>query len=105
MGLYELREKGSSTKRQQYCEIVNIVVNAQHRGKGAGRLLYEHLLHHLQRYHSLYAKDLRLYVAENNEAPRAWYARLGFRESGWQTEKIHGTEIKFVRMIKESNAN
>jgi ribosomal protein S18 acetylase RimI-like enzyme len=103
--LFELREKGSSTKRQQYCEIVNIVVSSHHRGLGAGRLLYEHLLRHLQECHPTHAKDMRLYVAERNDAPRAWYSRLGFRESGWQSEQVQGTEVKFVRMIKDANSS
>lgn len=96
--LYELREKGPASRRQQYCELVNIVVREQSRGLGAGRLLFEALEADLAQHAAGHASDLRLYVAERNEAPLAWYKRLGFKEAGHQWETIGEEPIHFYRL-------
>lgn len=96
--LYELRV---NQKKQKFCEIVNVVVSSEYRNLGAGRLLYDHLKHYLHENHPAFATDLRLYVAEFNQAPRSWYLRLGFKDSGCQVEKIQGDNVKFLRMINE----
>lgn len=99
--LYELREKGSPGKRRQrFCELVNIVVNARHRGCGAGRLLFDALCDDLAATAPGRAGDLRLFVAERNVGPREWYKRLGFKDAGWQIEHLAGKEVRFVRMMR-----
>lgn len=98
--LYELREKGSPGKRRQsYCELVNIVVGSEHRGCGAGRILLDALRADLAATAPSRSEDVRLYVAERNAGPRAWYTRLGFTPAGWQTECIGGAEVRFLRMM------
>jgi len=96
--LYELREKGPRTARQKYCELVNIVVQSSSRGHGAGRVLFEGLRADLAASAPEFALDLRLYVAERNLAPTAWYRRMGFQDSGWQQEEIGGDKVCFKRM-------
>jgi len=103
--LYELREKGSPRRRQRYCELVNIVVSEDHRGCGAGRRLFEALRSDLAGTASAaQAGDLRLYVAERNLGPLAWYRRMGFQDAGWQTERLNGAEVRFLRMTRRSSA-
>eukprot|EP00928_Gymnodinium_smaydae_P047118 TRINITY_DN3142_c0_g2_i1.p1 TRINITY_DN3142_c0_g2~~TRINITY_DN3142_c0_g2_i1.p1 ORF type:complete len:223 (+),score=63.08 TRINITY_DN3142_c0_g2_i1:36-671(+) len=101
--LCELREKGSAKKKQRYCELVNIVVSPDFRGAGAGRALFDGLLADLKRLAPAFASDLRLYVAEKNTGPMAWYHRLGFKNAGWQSETVAGTEVKFLRMMLKNN--
>jgi ribosomal protein S18 acetylase RimI-like enzyme len=98
--LCELRSKGSKKKKQLYCEVVNVVVSESHRGCGAGRLLFEALCTDVSNAAPNHAKDLRLYVAEQNLGPTAWYRRLGFCDSGWQSETVGTDEVKFLRMIR-----
>mmetsp|Transcript_100176 Transcript_100176/g.311572 ORF Transcript_100176/g.311572 Transcript_100176/m.311572 type:complete len:255 (-) Transcript_100176:201-965(-) len=98
--LYELREKGPPHKRQRYCELVNIVVRSQHRGCGAGRLLFEALREDLVRTAPARAGDLRLFVDKSNAGPLEWYRRLGFQEAGKQSECVGGTQVNFLRMAK-----
>jgi len=100
--LYELREKGEKKKRQRFCEIVNLVVSSSHRGLGAGNLLMKGLLDHLGLAAMPHAQDLRLFVAAENKVPRAWYSRMGFREAGFQPEKVNGETVGFIRMIRNS---
>jgi len=98
--LYELREKGPRGKgRQRFCELVNIVVCSKHRGCGAGRLLFEALCSDVASNAPRHIGDLRLFVAERNADPRAWYTRLGFADAGWQTECVGGSEVRFLRMM------
>jgi ribosomal protein S18 acetylase RimI-like enzyme len=98
--LYEMREKGPrGKKRQRFCELVNIVVDSKHRGCGAGRLLFDALRMELASSNPAHAGDLRLFVAERNEGPLAWYRRLGFTDAGWQSESLGGSEIQFLRMM------
>eukprot|EP00931_Biecheleriopsis_adriatica_P115165 TRINITY_DN90992_c0_g1_i1.p1 TRINITY_DN90992_c0_g1~~TRINITY_DN90992_c0_g1_i1.p1 ORF type:complete len:234 (-),score=66.90 TRINITY_DN90992_c0_g1_i1:154-855(-) len=101
--LGELRSKGSKKKKQSYCELVNIVVREAYRnGCGAGRRLFEAFCADVKDAAPEHAGDLRLYVAEQNIAPLGWYRRLGFRDSGWQSESVAGTEVRFLRMIRKS---
>lgn len=97
--LYELREKGPRRSRQRYCELVNIVVRGEYRGCGAGRYLFEALRRDLEKTAVAEAGDLRLFVAERNIGPLAWYRRLGFVVAGSQTEHIGGVQVNFVRMV------
>jgi len=98
--LYELREKGPHGKRRQrFCELVNIVVHSKHRGCGAGRLLFEALCDDVASKAPSHMGDLRLFVAERNTAPRAWYKRLGFTDAGWETECVGGADVRFLRMM------
>jgi len=103
--LYELREKGpKGKKRQRFCELVNIVVKSDYRGCGAGRLMFEALRADLALTSPSYGSDLRLFVAERNAAPMAWYTRLGFAEAGWQSECLGGSEVRFLRMMFKPQA-
>jgi len=102
--LYELREKGPSRRRQRYCELVNIVVRANWRGCGAGRRLFEALCEDLACTAPAQAGDLRLYVAERNVGPLAWYRRLGFQNAGWQSELVGDTTVRFLRMARRSSS-
>eukprot|EP00931_Biecheleriopsis_adriatica_P068250 TRINITY_DN42231_c0_g1_i1.p1 TRINITY_DN42231_c0_g1~~TRINITY_DN42231_c0_g1_i1.p1 ORF type:complete len:266 (+),score=59.07 TRINITY_DN42231_c0_g1_i1:93-800(+) len=102
--LYEIREKGPRTARQRYCELVNIVVQESSRGCGAGRALFDALREDLVQTAPEHAGDLRLFVAERNLGPLEWYRRIGFRESGWQTETIGGSTVRFVRMAFKAPA-
>jgi len=98
--LYQLREKGPRGKRKQrYCELVNIVVHSDHRGCGAGRCLFEAFCEDVVSTAPGFAGDLRLYVAEHNSGPRAWYKRMGFKDAGWQTECLGGSQVRFQRMM------
>jgi len=101
--LYELREKGPHGKRRQrFCELVNVVVSSNHRGCGAGRLLLDALLADVASNAPGHNGDLRLFVAERNAAPRAWYKRLGFADAGWQTECVAGSDVRFLRMMMKN---
>lgn len=102
--LYELREKGSAKRKQRYCELVNIVVSAAYRGFGVGRLLFDEIQADLACEAPSYAGDIRLYVAQRNELPLNWYRRLGFKDGGWQSENVAGTEVKFLRMVLKKTA-
>jgi len=98
--LFELRQKGRGKARQRYCEVVNVVVAKGHRGRGAGRLLFEAMLSDLSRTAPAFSADVRLFVAQENEVPMNWYTRLGFKTGGMQSEKIAGVGVPFVRMIR-----
>jgi len=98
--LYELRTKGPPGRRRHYCELVNIVVSGDHQGCGAGRRLMEALHQDLAATATRQADDLRLYVAEKNAGPLAWYRRLGFQHVGWQSEVVGNVEVRFLRMAK-----
>lgn len=100
--LYELREKGSARKKQRYCELVNIVVRHEHQGCGAGRALFDALRSDLVQTAPVQADDLRLYVAKSNSGPLAWYRRLGFVDAGWQSERINGVQVDFLRMARRT---
>lgn len=100
--LYELREKGPKTRRQRFCELVNIVVSAEHRGCGAGKKLFEALCADLASSAAVQATDIRLFVAERNAGPLAWYRRLGFENAGWQSEQLGSAEVKFLRMVRRT---
>lgn len=100
--LYELREKGSKTRRQRFCELVNIVVRKDRQSCGAGRRLFEAVCADLSASATTreQSADMRLFVAERNEKPLLWYRRLGFTPAGWQSEKLNSTEVKFMRMAR-----
>lgn len=98
--LYELRKKGPKSNRQHYCELVNIVVRPDRRSCGAGRRLFEALEQDLRRTAAKEAADLRLYVAERNTGPMAWYRRIGFVDAGWQVERVGGAPVRFLRMVR-----
>jgi len=103
--LYELREKGPKGKnRQRFCELVNIVVKSDYRGCGAGGLMFKALRADLALTAPSHATDLRLFVAERNASPTAWYTRLGFTEAGWQSECLGGSEVRFLRMMFKPQA-
>jgi ribosomal protein S18 acetylase RimI-like enzyme len=98
--VYEFRTKGARGKRRQhYCELVNIVVQSKYQGHGAGRLLFEALCKDVPATAPEHADDLRLFVAERNVGPKAWYTRLGFKHAGWQTERLGGVDVRFLRMM------
>lgn len=99
--LCELRSKGPKKKKQLYCELVNIVVAKSHHGCGAGRYLFEAFVEDAKQAAPGHAQDLRLFVAEKNQQPLSWYRRLGFRDSGWQVERVGGAEVRFLRMIRK----
>lgn len=99
--LCELRSKGPKKKKQLYCELVNIVVAKSHHGCGAGRYLFDAFVADVKQAAPGHADDLRLFVAEKNQRPLAWYRRLGFRDSGWQVENVGGAEVRFLRMIRK----
>jgi len=100
--LYELRSKGHSRSKQRSCELVNIVVLSSCPGNSSGRRLFGALCDDLQKTAPAEAQDLRLYVAERNLTPLEWYHRLGFKESGGQSEIVSGTSVRFLRMILRS---
>lgn len=101
--LYELRAKGSPTKKpQRYCEVVNVVVAKKHQGSGLGRLLFEEMVTDIEKNTKQYSGDLRLFVAKANVRPLEWYKRLGFEDAGWQKENLGKTEVPFLRMTRKA---
>jgi ribosomal protein S18 acetylase RimI-like enzyme len=99
--LCELRSRGLKKKNKQlWYELVNIVVDEGYRGRGAGRHLFEAARADVKKSAPAHANDLRLFVAEKNEGPLGWYRRIGFKESGWQSETVGRAKVQFLRMIR-----
>ena len=64
-------------------QLVNLVVQRMHRGKGIGTEILQKLIADSDRS----GKDLRLSVALNNQRATDLYARLGFHRTG--TDGVH----------------
>ena len=71
-----------------------IIVNSEIRGKGYGKLLFEHI-----------ENEVTLGVFENNPAAIYCYRAVGLKESGEvNTYNINGEEWKCIEMVAQADA-
>lgn len=83
-------------RQRQACtgEIHELVVHADFKGQGVGKILVEKAFSYLQERR---CKTASLWVGENNLLARRWYKKLGFREVGQVS--------CWVRMVKNLSFN
>ncbi|MGE3126809.1 MAG: ribosomal protein S18-alanine N-acetyltransferase [Fimbriimonadaceae bacterium] len=81
--------------------IVNVAVEAEHRGRGTGRILVEQLLEESRRRG---ARCATLEVRVGNEAAVGLYRKLGFVEAGLRKRYYHGVADALIMWLHEMPA-
>jgi len=81
-----------------HAQIHHITVLPEHRGRGAGRMLFGELLCHLREASPSVTADLRISVVELNAEVIAWYRRLGFVEVEDWTVYPNNYPVRFINM-------
>ena len=81
-------------------EIVSLYLLPEYWGKGCGKLLFSAAVEQLE---TMGCRDLFLWVLEENQRARAFYARMGFRPSAsYLDDEIGGMPVREIQYRREA---
>ncbi|MDG5472020.1 GNAT family N-acetyltransferase [Jeotgalibacillus sp. ET6] len=86
--------QSSHRKRLAHTGSLGMMVGAEHRGKGIGKLLLNALLEWAERHEDI--KKVSLGVFSDNHRALSLYKKMGFQEEGRKVNEIQRSENEFI---------